>query len=471
MLSRTLAVGPHGTPTGVGLKAARLAQTHRSSFPVQNRAVDTEALPLPPRPDAPILVGFSGGMDSTVLLHALAADPAVRARGLRAIHVDHALHVRSLEWSEHCIRECAALGVELAVARLRIVDDGCGPEAAARAARLAAFAQALQPGEWLALAHHRDDQAETVLLRLLRASGGGGLAAMRATRPFAEGTLWRPLLELPRARLHEYAQAHGLRWIEDPSNAQAVFDRNYLRLEVLPALERRWPQAAEGLARSAALLGEDAGLLAQETARRLALLQRLDPRWLDRAALGRESAPWRARLLRAWVDSLGLPPLPARILATIESDLLPARADAEACVEWSGAILRAWRDGLHCDVARAGLPEAWTCTWDGRGELALPTGDRLECLETTGGDPAPTLATIAPLRLSARVGGERLVLPGRTHSHAVKKLLHALEVPPWERARLPLVHAADGEVLAVGDVLVSARLAALGARFALVPVA
>src|SRR6187551_1470546 len=109
-------------------------------------------------PDAPVLVGFSGGLDSTMLLHALAADAAVRARGLRAIHVDHQLHVRSQEWVEHAIRTCAALDVPLAIARLRVVDDGCGPEAAARAARLAAFAQELRAGEWLALAHHQDDQ-------------------------------------------------------------------------------------------------------------------------------------------------------------------------------------------------------------------------------------------------------------------------------------------------------------------------
>jgi tRNA(Ile)-lysidine synthase len=421
------------------------------------------------RPDAPILVGFSGGMDSTVLLHALAADPAVRARGLRAIHVDHALHVRSLEWAEHCIRTCASLGVELVVARLRVVDDGCGPEAAARSARLAAFAQALDAGEWLALAHHRDDQAETVLLRLLRASGGGGLAAMRPTRPFAEGMLWRPLLELPRAQLQDYAQAHDLRWIEDPSNAQPVFDRNYVRLEVLPVLARRWPNAAEGLARSAALLAEDADLLAQETARRLAQLQRLDPRWLDRDALRGESAPWRARLLRAWVESLGLPPLPARILTTIETDLLPARGDAEACVTWPGAEMRAWRDGLYASPGSTPLPADWALAWDGRLPLLLPTGDTLSCVDTGGGDATPALAGLGELRLAARQGGERLRLPGRSHTHAVKKLLQSLAVPPWERERLPLAYAADGELLAVGDVLVSARMAELGIRCVIEP--
>jgi len=418
-------------------------------------------------PDAPVLVGFSGGLDSTVLLHALAADPAVRARGLRAIHVDHGLHVASLDWAEHCIRVCAGLGVELAVRRMRVVDDGCGPEAAARAARLAAFADELREGEWLALAHHQDDQAETLMLRLLRASGSEGLAAMRATRAFAAGTLWRPLLGVPRARLHEHAQAHGLRWIEDPSNASDAFDRNFLRRNVMPMLAQRWPHAAAALARSAALLGEDADLLAQETARRLALLQGLDPQVLARERLLAEPPAWRARLLRAWIASLGLPPLPARALARIESELLPARDDAQARLAWPGAEVRAWRDGLYAAAARTTLPADWSTTWDGTGTLPLPTGEALACVGTAGGAPAPALATLGPLRLAARQGGERLRLPGRAHSHAVKKLLQALDVPPWERERLPLAYAADGELLAVGDVLTSARMAGLGARLRL----
>ena len=424
-------------------------------------------LDLPALPDAPILVGFSGGLDSTVLLHALAADPAARARGLRAIHVDHGLHVASLDWAEHCIRVCAALGIELAVRRMRVVDDGCGPEAAARSARLAAFADELRAGEFLALAHHQDDQAETLLLRLLRASGGHGVAAMREAREFAAGTLWRPLLALPRARLRDYADAHGLRWIEDPSNASDAFDRNFLRRHVMPVLAGRWPHAAASLARSAALLAEDADLLAQETARRLALLQGLDPAVLARDRLRAEPPAWRARLLRAWIAGLALPPLPARALAAIEADLLPARP---GIVAWPGAEVRAWRDGLYAGPGVALLPTDWSVAWDGRMALRLPTGETLSCVDTGGGDPAPAFATLGPLRLAARQGGERLRLPGRRHTHAVKKLLQALDVPPWERGRLPLAYAADGELLAVGDVLTSARMAAVGARLRIGPV-
>jgi tRNA(Ile)-lysidine synthase len=417
-----------------------------------------------PLPDAPVLVGFSGGLDSTVLLHALAAEPAVRARGLRSLHVDHGLHVRSLDWAEHCLRVCAALGVELATARMRVFDDGCGPEAAARAARYAAFAQALRPGEWLALAHHADDQAETVLLRLLRASASGGVASMRAQRPFAAGVLWRPLLDVPRATLEAYASAHSLHWIDDPSNADTDLDRNHLRHRVLPALRERWPHAATVLARSANLLAGDAALLADEAARRLAAMQGLDPAIVSVPALQALSPPWRARVVRHWIESLGLPPLPASGVDALEHELLPAAHDAEPCFAWAGVELRRWRDVLRAGAPLAALPADWNARWDGAEPLPLPTGERLAWLPGEGGDDA---RAAGPLRVRARLGGERIRLAGRAHSHAVKKLLHALAVPAWERPRLPLVYAADGELLAVGDVLLSARLEADGARLRL----
>ncbi len=255
---------------------------------------DTPATALRDAPDAPLLVGLSGGLDSTVLLHALAADAAVRARGLRAIHVRHDLQPAAAAWAQHCVEFCAAMQVALQVVPVHVrLGSGLGLEGAAREARHAAFAAALAPAEVLVLAHHRDDQAETVLLRLLRASGSGGLAAMRGSRLFAQGRLWRPLLELPRAALLGYAQAHELRWIDDPSNADAAFDRNFLRHRVLPVLRTRWPGADAALARSAALLAEDAALLAEEAQARLQLARTADPHTLSVPALCALSPAWR----------------------------------------------------------------------------------------------------------------------------------------------------------------------------------
>lgn len=408
-------------------------------------------LPEPPRP-GPIAVAFSGGLDSTVLLHALAARADLRARGLRALHVDHGLHPRSADWAAHCRATCGGLGVDCTVLRVTVAPAGEGPEAAAREARYAALESALEEDEVLAVAHHRDDQAETVLLRLLRASGDG-LAGMRPLRRLGRGWLWRPLLGVDRATLAAEARAGGLAWISDPSNEATGFDRNYLRQEVMPRLAGRWPGAAAALARSAALLAVQADLLAAEDARRLARVQGVAPGTLSVPALMAEPAPWRDRLLRAWLAGRGLPPLPAHGLPAISTELLPARPDARARFAWSGAVVERWRDLLHAGPAPVPWPAGWEATWDGRAPLTLPDGRTLAL------DPAGD-GFGAPVRVHARRGGERLRQPGREHSHALKHVLQDLGVPPWERARLPLLSAADGELLAAADLAVSARLRA-----------
>jgi tRNA(Ile)-lysidine synthase len=422
-------------------------------------------LPQPAAPARPVLAAFSGGLDSTVLLHWLATHPAMHG-GLRAIHVDHGLHPDSAAWAAHCREACAALGVPVDVVCVDVArDSGHGPEAAARTARHGAFVAALREGEVLALAHHADDQAETFLLRALRASGPDGLAAMRPWLAYRTGWAWRPLLDATRETLREYARTHALDWIDDPSNGDPSFDRNYLRREVMPRLQARWPHAAAAFSASARLSGEAADLLDAEDARLLASLRGDGADTIDLAGLVALPAARRARVLRHWVAELGLPPLPANGVARIEHELLPARRDAEPVFGWSGARLRRWRDLLHAGPVRTPLPDDWEAWWDGCAPLALPGGGVLR-LEGAGGFDTP-------LRVRARRGGERMVLPGRSHHHALKHVLQALGVPPWERERLPLLEGGDGKLLAAGDRAMSAALhawlEARGARLAWTP--
>lgn len=401
-------------------------------------------------PQGPLCVGYSGGLDSTVLLHLLAETPAARAQGLRAWHVHHGLHAQADDWAAHCAAVCAALSVPLTVSQVDVVrDGGDGPEAAARRARHAAFEHGLAAGETLALAHHRDDQTETFLLRALRASGPDGLAAMRRWRDCGRGRLWRPLLELPRSALERYARDRGLRWIEDPSNADDAYDRNFLRRRVLPLLRERWPQADAALAASAGLNAQAAALLDEGDALALAQARSADPQALSRARLRTLPPARRARVLRRWIAELGLPPLPAVGVAQIERELLTARDDAEAEFAWHGATIRAWRDLLHAQIQSAALPSDWRTPWDGRAPLALPGGGEL-CLEGTS-------ALEGACEVHARSGGERIVLPGREHSHALKQVLQELGVPPWERRRLPLL-SREGVLLAAADLAYSADL-------------
>ena len=411
-------------------------------------------LPQPPAA-GPVLVGFSGGLDSTVLLHLLAADADIRGRGLRAIHIHHGLAGQADDWAAQCQRSCDALGVPLQVVRV-VVDRGAGLglEAAARQARYRAFEHSLGDGELLALAHHRDDQAETFLLRALRGSGVDGLRAMPAWRPLGRGWLWRPLLEQPRDALLTQARAAGLAWVEDPSNAEADHDRNHLRLRVMPLLRERWPHAGAMLARSATLAGEAARLLATEDAAALAAAATADPWTLDAARLLQHPPERRARVLRLWLDSTGLPPLPGEGVARIEADLLGPTGDTVPEFSWSGATVRRWRDQLHASPVSSPLSQGYLAQWDGRAPLRLPTGHTLELEAVSAAPVAP--GDPWPLTVRARRGGERITLPGRKHSHALKNVLQEQDVPPWVRERLPLLCAADGRVLAAGDLVLSA---------------
>lgn len=403
----------------------------------------------PPHSASGCVVAYSGGLDSTVLLHLLASHRVATA-ALRAIHVHHGLHHEADAWTVHCQRSCAELAVPLTIVRIDVQrDSGEGLEAAARKARHAAFEAELRDDEVLALAHHRDDQAETFLLRALRASGPDGLGAMRAWRRFGRGWLWRPLLEVPRSELLAYARQHALHWIDDPSNADTDLDRNFLRHRVMPLLRERWPRAEAAFAQSATLSAETSELLAEGDALALASARTLDAHTLSREPLRALPPARRARVLRLWIATLDLPPLPAEGVARIGAELLDARVDAEPEFAWHGAIVRLWRDLLHADRQRGSLPSDWHAAWDGGMPLRLPTGDTLALQGAPGFE--------ASLRVHARQGGERITLPGRAHSHALKHVLQDFGVPPWVRERLPLLSDAAGAVMAAGDLVYSAE--------------
>lgn len=409
------------------------------------------SLPIPALPIAGgVWVALSGGMDSTALLHRLAQEPSLREGGLHAIHVHHGLQADADAWAAHCASICNALDVPLQVRHVHVdTTHGEGLEAAARRARHAAFVDIMQPGDIIALAHHRDDQAETFLLRALRASGPDGLAAMRPWRAFASGWQWRPLLDTPRAALQAYAEANALRWIEDPSNASTALDRNFLRHEILPLLRQRWPTVDAAFARSATLSADAADLLTRQDRALLATAATADPAALAVVPLRAADAASRARALRCWIDGLSLPALPAEGVAQIEAHLLDARPDAQAEFAWQDTVVRRWRDLLHAERLRPALPEDWQAHWNGEDTLALPDGGTL-ALEGNGAPFA------APLRVSARRGGEHIALPGRSHRHALKDVLQSLGIPPWERRQLPLLWQGDA-LWAAGDVVLSAE--------------
>jgi len=403
-----------------------------------------------------LCVALSGGLDSTVLLAALAEDPP---RPLRAVHVDHGLHPDSPRWAEACQTLAAGLGVPLAEARVAAHPaPGESPEAAARAARYAAIAATLRPGEALLTAHHADDQLETVLLQWLR---GGGLRAVAGMAPCARlGRAWqlRPLLGFTRAELHAWARVRGLVWLEDPSNADPRFDRNYLRLEVLPALRERWPAiartagrvaayAAEALEAEAAVAAADLAAVAEGATLVLEPLQAL-PQARARA------------VLRAWLRALGLPVPAQRTLAALLHDMRAAAGDRIPSVNWPGAVVHRYRGRLYASPPEPKGPPVKGPWWPARGlRVELGAAGALELVAAQGTGLSRTRLP-ERLEVGARVAGVSFQAAGHAHRRPLRKWLQEHGVLPWRRESLPIITTEAGEVVAVADLACAAEFAA-----------
>jgi len=416
--------------------------------------IDSALATLPP---GPILAAYSGGLDSSALLHALSRSKAARARGLRAVHVDHGISESSGTWARHCEAFAQSLDVELVVRRVGVTrQPDLGLEASARRARYAAIESLMSPGEIVALAHHRDDQNETVLLKLLRGAGPEGLGAMRPMRRLGNGHVWRPLLGLPRAALREYASAHGLSWIGDPSNDDPGIDRNYLRMQILPRIVARWPEAAGSIAQSAAWSRSAAEFIEGEARRALARVQGLDPatlrfrEWLDLPEALRDP------VTRQWLRGLGLAE-PTHYQATeLVRQINEAAEDRQPCVRWPGVEVRRYRDLLYAMRPLQFPPLDWSAPFDG-SELRLPLD--LGLLRLSG---APAGARLArPLHVRFRRGGENLRLVGHGPTRELRDLFQESGVPPWQRARLPLLFDTDDRLVAVADLFIGETAAAL----------
>lgn len=305
------------------------------------------------RPDGAtgdLCVAFSGGVDSTVLLAALAELKAAGSPGrLRALHVDHQLHPDSARWQVHCAEVAASLGVDYSSEQVTVPESsGKGIEAAARTVRYEALRGHLKAGEILLTAHHADDQLETVLLALMRGSGVRGLSGMPSSAPCSSGWHQRPLLEFTRAELEVWGRERGVRWITDPANSEERYSRSVLRHAVTPVLRERWPQVATVAARSARHLAEAADLLDDLARLDLAAVGTGD--CLQVAALGTLPSPRRRNLLRFWLREQGLPIPSTRKLAGLEHDMLAAREDRHPVVTWQGGEVRRRRGLLYASA-------------------------------------------------------------------------------------------------------------------------
>jgi len=322
--------------------------------------------------------------------------------------------------------------------------SGESPEDAARSARYGALIAILSDSEVVLTAQHRDDQAETLLLQLLRGSGIAGLAAMPERAPLGPGFLLRPLLSISRSQLREYAQAHGLTWIEDPSNRDLSYDRNFIRHEIIPLLEERWPAAKDTLARTARHCAEaQASLnsLAEDLLKSVVHPQR-NTLVLDR--LKACSEPDRRLILREWLRSRGFRMPSTRTIERALNEALNAKPDRNPAIRWSEGEIRRYREELFVMPATQPFHPAAIIPWDGVAALQLPDGNG----ELSATPEKRTGISLAAWRSGAitvryRQGGESCRLPGREGSHDLKKLFQEAGIPPWIRARTPLIYIGD----------------------------
>ncbi|WP_165495751.1 tRNA lysidine(34) synthetase TilS [Marinobacter halodurans] len=393
-----------------------------------------------------MVVALSGGLDSVFLLNAAASWFADRDDcTVSALHVNHQLQPAARDMAEYSRLACDALGVQLVQVRVD-VSDGDSIENEARKARYRAFEQHLQPDDCLLMAHHADDQAETVLFRLVRGSGVRGLAGMPQSRELGAGHLCRPLLGLERRDIEALAGSWGLQWFDDPTNAETGFDRNYLRHQVLAPLVHRWPGVLGSIGRAARQCDEASQLTA-----RLAALQRREiedgqGRLSVSGLVALDDLPAQKNLLRWWLIDCGYEPPPAARLEQALTDLLYAGQDREPELRGEGYHLRRYRERLYCLRDKFDEPVS-PATWVTSERLSWAGGE----VRAIGGGRCLTLT------VTARAGGERLrPVPGGP-SRPLKKWLQEQGVPPWERDRIPLIWQ-DGELMAVGDLWVSPTL-------------
>jgi tRNA(Ile)-lysidine synthase len=417
------------------------------------------------RPSDRLVAGLSGGVDSVVLLDVLQRVARTLRFRVSALHVNHQLSAHAARWSAFCRDLCRRRGISYESVRVK-VRRGDSLEAAARDARYAVFAR--QRCDFVVLAHHRDDQVETLLLQLLRGAGVKGLAAMPLLRDEGGGRILRPLLDVTREEILDYARERKLEWIEDESNQDIYFHRNFIRHEVLPQIARRFPACRATLARAAGHLAEAAQLLDELAAADAA--GHLEGGTLSMAAF-RHLPPARARnLLRYLLAFHGVPMPNTERLEEALRQARSAKRDARVRIELGDFDLRRFENRLHVVAGMKDVPAGYAHRWRGEKEVALgDLGGVLTMNRARGAGISLARLRGRPVTIGVRRGGERLQPDCRRPRRSLKNLLQEARIPPWHRGRLPLLLCGD-ELVWVAGIGVDCRYQAAGAEPGVRPV-
>lgn len=402
-------------------------------------------------------LAYSGGVDSQVLLHILGQSNMTAK--LRAIHVDHGLHPDADSWSRHCQASCEQLTIPISILKLDLDQNSKQSlEAQAREGRYTAMANLLGTNDMLLTAHHGDDQLETLLLQLLRGGGVRGLAAMPLTRQLAKANLIRPLLDVSRQEILQYADAAGLQWVEDSSNQDVSFDRNLLRHEVIPVVKKRWTSVLKTTARVTNNMA-DAMQLMDELAELDWQQNHTDNAFRLHIPDLQKLSPARQRnLVRHWLRANALTVPDSVHLQRIFDEVIQARQDASPEVIWQGTEVRRYDDSLYCMPLLASPEPGWSHDWSSVS-LVLPAAlGQLHIVDASAGIDKD-IWDAAKVTVTFRFNGLSCTPAGRQGSRSFKRLCQDYGIPPWLRDRVPLIML-DGELAAVGDYLVCDKFVA-----------
>ncbi len=393
-------------------------------------------------------IGYSGGLDSHVLLHLCAELRKQYPLRFKAVHVHHGLSINANDWSTHCEKICNDLQIEFIQKWVNAkASHGESPEEVARNLRYAVFAELLVPQDILLTAHQQDDQAETLLVQLFRGAGPKGLSAMPLLKTFAAGFHARPFLSISRADLKHYAQVQQLTWINDESNDDKSFTRNFLRHSVLPILKQRWPTVTTTLARVAENCAETEALISHIALEDLALCRGESGLTLSLKKLKLLNSARQRQVLRTWFVERGCT-MPSSVkLHQIQHDFFESQSDKSPLISWGKIELRRYRDELY--ILRTLTPHDVTqvFTWDLIQPLNIPSIGELRTTITESGG---LRADIQQVTVRFRQGGERCYFPGRGCHHLLKHLMQEWGIPPWERDRIPLLFVRDTLIAIIG---------------------
>lgn len=419
------------------LKAAR-----HSAADLQNKLTAFLSQHCPP--NVFLLIGLSGGVDSVVLLHALTQFQTIQKSEhviqLQAMHIHHGLSAEADHWAAFCEALCEKHHIPFVIEQVNIdKNSGLGVEATARQARYKALSAYQFEGvapDFIVTAHHQHDQAETLLLQLFRGAGAKGLAAMAEVD--RERRLLRPLLNIPKTAILQYAQVHNLQWCEDDSNKNTAFDRNFLRHSLIPQIETRYPALQASLARTAAHMAETQTLLndlAQIDANLLIHQNSICLKGL--AALDEARAK---NVLRWWFASNALTMPSTDFLSEILTQLLAAKSDALIKINIQQRLLQRYQQRAYLNQPNS--IEAFDLVWTGQPIIDLPDGGQLQFKRAIGTGLAVKHG-VEKLRITNRKGGERFKPEANRPSRTLKHLLQSVSMPPWERERIPLIYWQD----------------------------